>query len=796
MKIFDFFKNLNLDKKLTLSISTLFVMILMVIFTIFRYQYADIIIDKHKEAIHVVAQNIASSAIKSIFIYDYGTIQKNMDEVSGLRDLAYIVVYDKNNKPVAYQVYQEELISGFNNILEEKLTDVKENNFLNKEIEINEHSVDILEIFVPLQYLDQQWGKVRIAVTLDTLNASLNRIELILLIIGFVTIIFVWSGSRYISKMYFVPLQKIIDATRKIAEGDLNFNIEIEKPNEIRELARAFNKMIDDLRSSREKIENWGKELENKVRERTIQLERSEKALLNILMDFKEANEKLKASEQKYRRFFEDDLTGDFISTIDGKLIDCNPAYARIFGYDSVEEIKKENTVSRYSSSDARTEFIELLKREKKLIYYETELKKKDGSTIYVVQNVFGDFDDNGELKYIRGYLFDDTQRKKLEQQLLHVQKMEAIGTLASGVAHDFNNVMGIVLGVLDMIKMKISDPEIDRLVEMGKKAIDRGAGVAKQLLLFSRAEKGKFSLIKLSIIIKEVLLMLKHSFPKNIEIETFLNAKNDDLYADSNQIHMVVLNICVNARDAMPNGGKLVIRTYNVKGEQIQEKFPQANKYEYIVMDIKDTGVGMTKEVMTRIFDPFFTTKEKGKGTGLGLSIIYGIVKAHNAFIDVESEVGVGTTFKIYFPLAEIVPPNLSELKIDQNLKGNETILLVEDEEYLLSTLKNLLVESGYKVLAAKNGFEGLKLYMENKNYIDLVLTDLGLPQMPGDKMFVKMKECNPDVVVIMVTGYIQIEKKSELFKLGIKEILCKPLHFNKILGAIRSTLDSVKNN
>ncbi|RCK72224.1 MAG: PAS/PAC sensor hybrid histidine kinase [Ignavibacteriae bacterium] len=794
MKLIKYFRHLNLQNKLIFSISSLFVLIFITLLVIFRIQISNQLFNFEKETLLSLGNSIASSSLRSLYIYDYITIQRDISNISGIGDLSYVIIYDRNNIPVASTYYSENYRELLEKVLEEKSEYSESYNINEKSVVINKIEYNLRELTLPIKHKDQIWGSLRLAVSLDNLYSSIRNVEYLLIGIGLFVIILVVMGSRYLTRIVFEPLNRMIDATEKIAGGDLNVKVDIDADDEIGKLARSFNKMVEDLRNSREEIERWGKELEQKVHERTIQLEKSEKALLNILMDIKEANEKLKASEEKYRRFFEDDLTGDFIATPDGKLLDCNPAYAKIFGYDSVEEIKKENTHQRYPSPQAREEFLKLLKEKKQLYNYEIELRKKDGSPLYIIENVFAELSENGEIKTIRGYLFDNTERKKLEEKLLHSQKMEAIGTLAGGIAHDFNNVMGIVLGVLDMIGMKVQSNEIQKLLDMGKKAIERGAGVAKQLLLFARAEKGKFSAVKFSTIIKEVVNILRHSFPKNIEIEVILKAQNENVYADSTQLHMVLLNLCVNSRDAMPGGGKLTISIYNVSGQELSNKFVQANKDQYVALEVKDTGIGMTKEVMGRIFDPFFTTKEIGKGTGLGLSIIYGIVNAHNAFIDVESEPGKGTTFRVYFPALEIVETQPQDITTVYNLKGSETILLVEDEEFLLSTVKNLLQEAGYTVLTASNGYEGLKVYMDNYKNIDLVITDLGLPKMTGDEMFLEIKKINPNVFTIIMTGYIQLEKRSELYKLGIKEILSKPLHFDQILKTVRTTLDMVK--
>jgi two-component system cell cycle sensor histidine kinase/response regulator CckA len=784
-------KRSSIRTKLILLFTILVLLLATSLVAVLSLHLSQQFMSKDEQEVESSAKFIALTSVSSLQLYDYLTLQQNIDNYLKREDILYVIVYNKDNKVVASSskiqldkiIKKEKVISNLGTEYQK----------ISYNLEGSE-TVNVLDILRPINAEGsfEKWGSVELGLSLKLSEEHLFRLRHDIYFISFIVILLSWVvGSRYLSKSIYKPIVEIIKGTKEAALGNLDYKINVRADDEFGHLAKSFNLMTDELLRSHKEIENWGKELEVKVRERTEKLEKSEEALLNILSDFKEVNQKIKESEARYRQFFEEDLTGDFISTVDGKIIACNPAYAKIFGYGSIEEALNHNTASNYSNRKNREDFLALLKEKKKLEYYEMELVNRAGKPIYIIENVYGQFDNAGNLVAIRGYLFDNTERKGLENQLLQAQKMQAIGTLAGGIAHDFNNVMGIILGVLDMIEHKSTNKDLQRYIDMGKKAVDRGASVAKQLLLFSRSEKGDFKPLSLHQVVNEVVNIIRHSFPKSIELEMKSAMKNGIISGDSGQIHQALLNLCVNARDAMPDGGTLTIQLKSMKNEEINGKFPTAQAKSYVALSVIDTGIGITKEVRERMFDPFFTTKERGSGTGLGLSIIYGIVNSHNALIDVQSEVGKGSTFSIYFPTIEAVNTLTNPTVEEDILGGDEVILVVEDEEHLLDIVTTTLKSVGYNIITAKDGFEGLNVYKENCQKIHLVLSDLGLPKLSGDQMFSEMKNVNPDIKVIIATGYIDLEKKETLFKHGIKNILHKPLQMNELLKSVREVLD-----
>lgn len=513
---------------------------------------------------------------------------------------------------------------------------------------------------------------------------------------------------------------------------------------------------------------------------------------LRDITENKRIEEALRQSEEKYRSFFEEDLTGDFISTPAGKLLQCNPPFARMFGLRSIEEANNFDCVKFFPNQEFYKNIINRLKSEKKIEYMDLELRRVDGKPIYTTANLIGEFNKENELVEVKGYLFDDTKRKILERQLIHSQKMESLGTLAGGIAHDFNNILGIIMGHASLIGMFKSEPiKLDASAEAITKVAERGAGLVRQLLTFARKTEVNLESVRVNDLIKELMNLLNETFPKTIETHIQLEDQLPSIIADQNHLHSVLLNICLNARDAMPNGGKLTIITMTVSSDHLS-KFKNLISNKYIVIEIADTGKGMERATLDRIFEPFFTTKELGKGTGLGLAVAYGIIEQHNGFIEAESTAGAGTVFRIYFPVldGEVHTEKEYTGTIKDIRGGFETILFVEDEEYLAKSTKTVLQEKGYTVLTAQDGEEAIKIYSSWKEEISLVLSDLGLPKIDGQELFNRLKQDNPELKFIIASGYIRPEKRAAMSLAGVKAFALKPYKLVELLKIIRNVL------
>ena len=389
--------------------------------------------------------------------------------------------------------------------------------------------------------------------------------------------------------------------------------------------------------------------------------------------------------------------------------------------------------------------------------------------------------------------------QKTLEEQLRQAQKMESIGTLAGGIAHDFNNILNIIRGYATLIgQQPLARDQLNESLRVIDKEIDRGASVVRQLLTIARKSETHLAPTNISDIVLTLNDLIK-TFPKNISVALNLDTRLMPVLADRNQMSQALLNICLNARDAMPAGGKLTIQTEKIEAAEMRARHHiDAPPGAYVCVLISDTGVGITEEVRARMFEPFFTTKGISEGTGLGLAIVYGIVKEHNGFIEVESEPGRGTTFRIYMPVLESAETPLAsenEKKNGASDKQRErrgTILVVEDEEALVRLLNKLLPRQGYRVLAAMDGEQGLAVYQDHKSEIDIVLLDLGLPRMTGMDVIPKLREQNPDVNIVIATGYLEPEVKTELLRAGVKEYIHKPYLLNEVLEKLDAVLEN----
>jgi PAS domain S-box-containing protein len=515
--------------------------------------------------------------------------------------------------------------------------------------------------------------------------------------------------------------------------------------------------------------------------------------LSKLVTDRKLADEQARESQQKFQAVWEKSVDGMRLTDKDGVVLMVNEAFCRMVGSRRDELVGRSLAViydGKMHEQVVRV-YRERFAAHEVESYFERELFFRDGRALWFeVTNTYIEIEEQPTL--LLGIFRDVTHRKKLEHQLVQSQKLESIGTLAGGIAHDFNNLLAMILGSAEMLQRRISaQPELQKYVDRIVEASVRGTSISRQLLIFSRPDQSQLKPISLSQTITGLQEMLKHFLPKSILIKTVIADGNDMIMGDAGQIQQALLNLAINAGDAMINHGTLTIREYPADPAVIRDRFPDADACAYIALSVADTGIGMDDAVKQKIFDPFFTTKERTKGTGLGLSNVHGIVKNHHGLIDVDSAPGRGTTFTVYFPIVTMSMPRQAEPASPKNTAVQETILLVDDEPLIRETLHEYLVARGYTVHAASGGREALELFRTHHAAIDLVVTDLGMPEMGGEELYGHLRDIDPTIKVIVSSGYLDGTTKTDLLSLGVKDVLTKPVMIHDLQSAITTVLN-----
>lgn len=429
--------------------------------------------------------------------------------------------------------------------------------------------------------------------------------------------------------------------------------------------------------------------------------------------------------------------------------------------------------------------------------------KRKDGVEVHVSSRWNLVCDEQGKAKRVLVINTDITEARSLQRQFHRAQRLEAIGTLASGIAHDLNNILSPILMATGLLRMETSSPSAERMLNIIEGSADRGAGIVKQVLTFARGAEGERVLIQPKHLISELGKIMVQTFPKNIEIVTNFPPDLWPVIGDATQLHQVLLNLCVNARDAIlatkvVNGvERQRVITLAAENTNVDEHFasmnPGAIYGPHIVLRVSDTGTGMTPEVLDRIFDPFFTTKEPGQGTGLGLATVLGIVKSHRGFLTVQSEVGKGTAFKVFVPaeLGEDAQMKESSGPVPAPPRGDgELILVVDDEPPIREALVRTLESYNYRCFTAEDGSDALALYFARQSEIDVVLTDLAMAQMDGVRLVRSLRRIDRDVRVVVSSGHIQREAAQELETLGVNVLIEKPYNADQLLRALKKVL------
>jgi PAS domain S-box-containing protein len=558
------------------------------------------------------------------------------------------------------------------------------------------------------------------------------------------------------------------------------------------EITKTNEKLINEIEDHKITTKN----LTIKTTELSETIIQLKKEVIDRIQAEKEAGEKEKFLRTIYNAaenvaFIVTDFAGR-----DTKIMDISPGGEKIFQCKRDEVIG--NKVAIFHLPEDVEEFpqmqAELLKN-KKGHSGEKTLIRKTGEHFPAMFTIYPKFGSSGNLEGTIGVSIDITDRKNMEKQLIQVQKLEAIGSLAGGIAHDFNNILSPIIGYTEILLEDSSDdsPFQESLNEIYSGAL-RAKDLVKQILSLSRSDLSEMNPIKIQPVIDEALKLIRATVPATICIDQDIDPDCGLIKADPIKIHQIVMNISINAFHAMEeSGGILKVSLNKVLFDQVEQNHDLISE-DYICLTFSDTGKGMTKEVKENIFKPFFTTKEKGKGTGMGLSLVSGIVRDMGGVIDVSSRCGNGTRFNVYLPIEKNSCEKHMEESDISNPGGTERILLIDDEAVIVKIIKQMLERMGYQVYSCTSSIEALEIFKNKPDIFDLIITDLAMPNMSGDKLSTELLKIHPGIPIILCTGFSDKIDDDRALSLGIKGLLMKPIVKSKLTQKIRTVLDSTE--
>lgn len=654
------------------------------------------------------------------------------------------------------------------------------------------------EFFQDIVLRNEKVGAIYLVQDLKRSYVKLYQSVVVLLLAIAASLFIGYLFSIYLQKIVTEPIDRLLDTMKVISEKkQYSLRADVAAGDEIGYLAKGFNEMLLKIEKRDAELGAHRQRLEDLVRERTEQLTGANLNLTRELKERRKFERALRESEDRYRTIFENTGTANIIIENDTTISLANAEFAKLSGY-SLEEVAGEMRWTEF----VHPEFLEKMKEYHVL----RRIDKRGGPRSYETKFI----DRSGAIKDIHltveiipgtlssiASILDITERKELEQQLFQSQKMEAVGQLAGGVAHDFNNILTTIIGFGGILQMELDeDSPMRTYVESILHAGERAAALTQGLLAFSRKQIIAPRNINLNDAIKNMEKLLRRVMGEDIELRTRFCEPEIFVLADSGQIGQVLMNLATNARDAMPGGGTMEIETSVVV---IDKDFKEVHKHQkhghYALLKVSDAGQGMNRELVERVFEPFFTTKEVGKGTGLGLSIVYGIIRQHSGYIHVASEPGLGTVFEIYLPLSKPVIEEawaVSPARAVDIKPGEGTILVVEDDGSVRKLIAMILGNHGYHVIEAANGEEAVELFRQHSDDIDLLLLDVVLPKMNGKAVFDSAVAIKPGIHTVFMSGYTaDIIHKKGLFEEGTNFVQ-KPIVQDDLIKMIHGLLNN----
>ncbi len=788
-------RRLNLGTKFILQTSSL-VLITVLVIGIYvirdqeRHNY-ELLLDHGRSLVRMIAQNSGLG----IFTEDNSSLRQIIDIIGSDPAIAYIFILNAEERVLTYKTASDFPI----HIPQmERPPDFPEGiRILHKSFYNKEDGKHYVNIMAPVMSQSLQTdavfrmggtgsavphviGYIHLGISQEGAKKRIQQFVISILLFTSMLIVLGILSTVFITRRIIAPINELRQATREIAEGKLNRQINIETNDEVSDLARAFNDMLIRLQSSHAKVERHTGEL-------TVALDRMKKEIAERVRTEKA----LKDSEKKYRAIFEESKDVIFICSPDGTFVDINQAGAELFGYASEDALKTiDPPRDLYSDPEEYAILHRILERQGFVKDHEMTMKRSDGEKLIVLVTASPVKNEDGTVLAYRGVFHDVTDKRKLEIQLIQAQKIEAIGQLAGGIAHDFNNILTAIMGYGNLLLLDM--PEDSPLKDSAERILssaERAANLTRSLLAFSRKQVISPKPVNLNGIINDIRELLVRLIGEDIELKTSHESQDVMILADSGQIEQVLINLCTNARDAMPQGGQLTI---SISTTIVRDGSEDADKPgPYARITVADTGTGIEEKIRGRIFEPFFTTKETGKGTGLGLSIVYGIIKQHNGHINMLSGVHAGTVFSIYLPLIDASAAAAEKGPLLRPKGGTETILVAEDDAEVRKLIRLVLGGNGYRVLEAADGQEAFSVFNSGEHAIDLLLLDVIMPKKNGKEVYDAVRDIDPQVRAIFMSGYTAdiIDKKGILEE--NLQFISKPIMPHELLSVIRKVLD-----
>lgn len=564
----------------------------------------------------------------------------------------------------------------------------------------------------------------------------------------------------------------------------------IQKPfrsPELKQIAVSLSSKWD----AENKLHDLNETLASKIEARTSELNAANRRLRLDIAKRAAVLRELQVSEQRYRLLFEKDITGNFAADAEGLILDCNVAFAELFNFTSPQDAHGVDIFELWDEMGAQESLRELIHSRSRLVNYDVTLQR-GGVSKYLLVNLDAVLNSEGEFEEVRGYIFDISEPKRLEEQLRQSQKMEALGTLAGGIAHDFNNILGVILGYAEIIESN-AEPEsgLERRITEISRAGKRARDLVTQILNFSRQGPQERHSMTLSPLIKEALKLLRSSVPANIEIISRIETDRDNVLVNPTQMHQIMLNLCGNASQVMQEtGGVLTVTLADVA--ETDECIPPEDlgrPERFVRLSVSDTGPGINPDVVARIFDPFFTTKKQGEGTGMGLAMVHGIVKRHDGYLELKNTPGQGATFHVFLPKTSETERVAVDTPADLVFRKG-CILFVDDEKALTDIGREMLESCGFEVVTRTSSIEALEAFKHRAKDFDLVITDQTMPNMTGMEFSREILKLRSDMPIILCTGFSDAISYDRLRDIGIGDFIMKPILKHDLIASISRLL------